>query len=126
MKIYIAHSSGFDFENEFYGPLKDSDFAKNHELIFPHAGEGVSNSKETIKAADVIIAEVSYPSTGEGIELGWADVFGKRIVCCHKKGVTISSALDFIKSEKIEYADSSDLIAQLNSVMNHDPLIIRN
>ena len=76
MKIYISHSTGFDYQKELYEPIKNSELYNSHEIIFPHdKSSEVSNSKEVIKGCDMVIAEVSYPSTGMGIELGWADGF---------------------------------------------------
>jgi hypothetical protein len=116
MKIYVAHSIGFDFQKELYEPLQNSDFAQKHELILPHVGS-ISNSKDAIKNADLIIAEVSYPSTGEGIELGWADAFGKRMIFIHKAGSKISASLDYLKGQKLEYSDSASLVSVLNSAI---------
>ena len=116
MKIYVAHSRAFDFKNELYGPLKNSSFAKNHEFILPHEGAEL-NSKDVIKNADIILAEVSYPSLGEGMELGWADALNKRIVCIYKTGTKISASLNYLNVQKIEYSDENDLIAKLNSML---------
>src|ERR1700722_11228744 len=110
MKIYVAHSRAFDFEHELYEPLRNSPLAENHELIFPHAGAAFS-SKELIKDVDMILAEVSYPSTGEGIELGWADDLNKHIVCVYKKDANISGSLSYLRAEKIVYSDIPDLLA---------------
>lgn len=120
MKIYVAHSRAFDFENELYAPLRASSFAKDHEFIFPHAG-APSNSKDAIKDADLVLAEVSFSSTGEGIELGWADMMNKRIVCLYKNGMKISGSLNYLNIQKIEYSDTSDLIEKLAVVFtDHD------
>jgi hypothetical protein len=117
MKIYVAHSIVFDFKNELYTPLKNSDLIKKNEFVFPHDGE-ISSSKEAIQFSDLILAEVSYPSTGEGIELGWADSFKKRIICVYKSGSKISPSLDYLKCEKIEYSDLKDLITRLRAAIN--------
>ena len=116
MKIYIAHSTKFDFINKLYAPLKSSDIAKRHQFIFPHEDE-VGNSKEIIKNADLVLAEVSYPSTAEGVELGWADAFGKQIIAIYKAGHKPTSALNFINLQKREYSTTTDLIAFLDQVI---------
>ena len=36
MNIYISHSREFNFKNEWYNPLRKSDFNKEHNLILPH------------------------------------------------------------------------------------------
>jgi nucleoside 2-deoxyribosyltransferase len=110
MKIYLAHSTGFDFANELYQPIQSSELFQKHTWIFPHADHSFINSKEILKDVDLIIAEVSYPSTGMGIELGWANMLGKRIVCINKSDRTVSSALKAVSSENTEYQDANDLV----------------
>ncbi len=73
----------------------------------------VNNSMEVIKNSDLIIAEVSYPSTGMGIELGWANTFNKRVICVYKKDTKPSSSLKVVSNEFIEYTDSTDLVNKL-------------
>ena len=114
MNIYVSHSSNFDYEKELYSPIKDSDLYKNNTVILPHEVEETrKNSKEYIRNSDMIIAEVSYPSTGQGIELGWAESFGKRIICIHKKGNKLSNSLKAVSSQFIEYEDINEVIRQI-------------
>jgi hypothetical protein len=116
MKIYLSHSSNYDYEAELYVPLKSSKIVKSHEILFPHDKENADqNSKNLIETADLVIAEVSYPSTGQGIELGWADAAGKRILCFYKTGSKISSSLQFITKDLIEYSDSTDMLIKLEA-----------
>mgnify|MGYP002622954123 CR=1 FL=1 len=71
MKIYIAHSSKFNFIEKLYNPLKNSKIFEENEVIFPHDDESKSiNTKDIIKECNLVIAEVSEISTGLGIELG--------------------------------------------------------
>lgn len=70
-------------------------------------------TKELIKNADLIFAEVSYPSTGQGIELGWADMMGKNIIYFYKSGTKPSGALSNLTKNMIEYKDQEDLISKL-------------
>jgi len=114
MKIFVAHSSNFDFQNELYAPLRNSELNKKHEIILPQeGGQKESATKEIIQSCDVVVVEVSYPSTGSGIELGWADVFEKPIICIYKKGTKPSTALEKLKPTFISYKDSEDMIAKL-------------
>lgn len=105
MKIYVAHKSCYDFEYELYKPLRElSEF----EFVFPHEGE-IEDSKRKVTSADVVLAEVSYPSTGVGIELGWAEMSSKEIVCIYNKGSKSSSALQLVCSKIVEYESREDL-----------------
>jgi hypothetical protein len=102
-KIYVAHSTEFDFKKELYAPLSN---LVEYEFVFPHSSGMVpNNSKKKMKTYDLILAEVSLPSHGVGIELGWADAFGIPILCLYKKGVKISSALKVISNNFLEYHD---------------------
>lgn len=114
MKIYVCHSKNFDYQNELYKPLKEANLPV--EFIFPHE-EGLNpyNSKELFEkhGCDYVLAEVSYPATGQGIELGWADVFGIPILCFHKTGTTPAKSLNVLTNKIIEYGDSLDLVSKL-------------
>jgi hypothetical protein len=80
-KIYLTHASTFDYKTLLYQPLKASSLADNYQIIFPHETDSAARySKEIIKNSDLVLAEVSYPSTGQGIELGWAEIFRKPII----------------------------------------------
>ena len=118
MKIYFAHSNKLDFKNDYYAPIKESELLKNHELIFPHETEEWVNSKEIIKNCDLFVAEISYSGTGLGIELGWADSFGRPIICVYRKGAEMSGSLKLVCDNIIEYQDDKDLIDELDQILN--------
>lgn len=114
MKIYISHSKNFDFQKELYEPLKNSGL--KYEFIFPHENNlNAFNSKELFEKhlCDLVLAEVSFSSTGQGIELGWADIFQIPIACCYKSGSKISTSLRMVTKDFIEYDGSVDLINKL-------------
>lgn len=114
MNIYLAHSGHYDYTSELYTPLKSSWIAEKHQIFFPHDPKNNgTKSKDIIKASDLLIAEVSYPSTGEGIELGWADGYATPILCLYAAGSKISSSLQFITKNFIVYTDSTDMVRQL-------------
>jgi hypothetical protein len=117
MKIYIGHSKNFDFKTELYEPLKQSELASLHELIFPHETDQVINSKDIIKNCDLMIAEVSFPATGLGIELGWANCFERPIICIYKTGSKISGSLKVVSNTFIEYSNEAELVNKLKEVL---------
>jgi len=115
MKIYFAHSANSEFEKN-YGLLKKS-FNKRVSFIFPYDKRAKPiNSRQVIKNCDLIFAEVSRPSTGLGIELGWADSFKKKIICFHKKESKISRSLKIISKAIIGYKDAQDLVAKISNL----------
>lgn len=118
MKIYVVHSTSMNYIDELYNPLKESKLAFENEIIFPHDKNQNINSKEIISNSDLVIAEVSYPSVGMGIELGWAEDRNVKIVCINKINTKVSSALKFITNDFIEYKDTNDLIQKLEEYIN--------
>lgn len=119
MKIIVTHANSFDYEKEFYEPLKKAVEGTTHELIFPHAWHAQNKStKEFLKDADLVIGEVSYPSTGQGIEFGWADMLNVPILFLRKQGAKSSSALKYLKGEYIDYSDENDLITKTRAFLS--------
>lgn len=117
MKIYVSHQRKGDYKTELYEPLRSSNLA---EFIFPHENSDQPfNTKELFenKGCDLVLAEVSNSSTGQGIELGWASLLGIKIICAYKQGSEIAGSLKIISSDFIEYTDSKDLIEKLNKII---------
>ncbi|MCI8383483.1 MAG: hypothetical protein HFJ33_01155 [Clostridia bacterium] len=112
MKIYISHSSLYDYTNEIYKPIKNSNLFKSNTFFLPHEDK-IINTKDVISNCDLVIAEVSLPATGQGIELGWADYAKIPILCINKKGTEISSSLKFITNQFIEYQSVEDMIKKM-------------
>lgn len=118
MKIFVAHSSDFDFRNKLYIPLRGSSLNAEHEIFLPQENGKERVTKELIKSCGVMVADVSLPSTGEGIELGWADTFGIPIICMYEKGSKISSSLGFVAHTLLEYDNPADMLDKLTVALN--------
>lgn len=120
MRIYFSHSKKIDFE-KLYNAIRESDIYKKHEIIFPHEKSMDPSdfiTKDVIKDCDLVIAEVSFPATGQGIELGWADANNKKIVCVYKKGAEISSSLKIVSDNFVEYEGVDEFIDKINNIAN--------
>ena len=117
MKIFVAHSSNFDFKNELYKPLRGSALNIKHEILLPQEKGREIITKDIIKNLDVFIAETSYPSTGQGIELGWADIFNIPIICIFKEGTKISQSLRYVTDNLIVYKHTEDMIDKLDGAL---------
>ncbi len=119
MKIYISHSSKYDYTNKIYNPIKNSNLIQSNIFFLPHEDENkIRNTKEIISNYDLVIAEVSLPTTGQGIELGWADYAKTPILCIYEKGTQISSALKFITNQFIEYESTEDMVKKISDYIN--------
>lgn len=85
-KIYVAHSSGYDFVNDLYLPIKNSKLWDMYGFILPHDNRDYHpDSKKGIQNSKVFIAEISYPSTGAGIEIGWANTYNIPTLFIHNQ-----------------------------------------
>lgn len=113
MKIFVAHSSNYDFRNELYVPLRKSSLDDKHKIALPQEKGKEVITKDIIKNQDLVIAEVSHASTGQGIELGWANIYNVPIVCVYKKGSRPSNSLKFITDNFVEYNDPEDLVEKI-------------
>lgn len=110
MKVYVSHSSNFDYQNELYAPLAQ-EFGNTVEFYFPHdeANDG-KDSRNIIESCDLVLAEASYSSTGQGIELGWASSRNIPILCVYKSGVEVSSAVKIVTNSVTPYSSTLELI----------------
>ena len=122
MKIYISHSSEYDYINKIYNPIKSSNLIKSNIFFLPHEDK-IVNTKNIISKCDLVIAEVSLPSTGQGIELGWADYTKTPILCMYEKGTKISSSLKYITNEFIEYDSVEDMIKKIRDFIKNNNIL---
>jgi len=113
MKIFISHSTKFPFEEELYKPLRDSELAKKHELVFPHEAGIEIETKDIIRDCDLVVAEVSAPSFGQGIELGWANGAYVSIMCFYKSGTEVNKNLQYLTDSVFLYNSVEDMIAKI-------------
>ena len=120
MHIYISHSSSYDYERELYAPIKNAAFYHRHTFFLPHEPENSNTSaKDELNAADLLVAEVSLPSTGQGIELGLATAAAVPIVCFYKEGSKPSSSLRFVTDKILSYNHTDDMLTKLERLLIH-------
>lgn len=104
MNIYVSHSTSYNYKEELYLPLRNSLLNDIHKINLPHELSDLpTNTKVFLKTQDVVIAEVSYPSTGQGIELGWANMLEIKVLCIYKENTKHSRSLDTVTSNFSSY-----------------------
>jgi hypothetical protein len=114
MKIYVCHTTSFDYQQELYRPLKQSSLNKEHQIILPHfEGPEMFDSKSLLPSVNLVVAEVSFLSTSMGIEIGWANMLQKPIVFIYKESTKPSRSLKAVSENFIEYANSEDMVQKL-------------
>ena len=120
MKIYISHSRKYDYKSELYAPIRNSELNKSHEFILPHEeSDSPYPTKNLLRSGAVVmvIAEVSFPGTGQGIELGWADFLDIPVVCIYKEGAEVSGSLSIITKKFLMYTDAGNMISDLTGLL---------
>ncbi len=119
--IYVSHSSKFDYEKGIYRPIKESDLFRQFPFLFPHevSASEPYPTKALFDSGDcsLVIAEVSYPSTGQGIELAWGKSNGIRICCLFQSGNQPSSSLKCVSETFIEYQGEGAFIDAVREVL---------
>ena len=100
-----------------------------HELTSPWvlgSGEGkggdrvnvFSRDKTAVELSEAIVADVSAPSTGVGMEIMAARQHGKRIILAMQKGSVVSRMLlQMDRKEVLEFTDDRDLYAGLRRLL---------
>jgi 2'-deoxynucleoside 5'-phosphate N-hydrolase len=108
MNIYFACSitGGREFE-AVYQVIVAALEADGHEIPTSHLAssevvlmekivspaEVFTRDIEWIRAADVLVAEVSVPSHGVGYEIGYALGLGKPVLACHRQDRAVSKMI---------------------------------
>lgn len=114
--LYLGHAVRWNFQEHLYKPLRNSHFSEEFNLILPHEQSlEPSNTKSIIENCNVMLAEVSYPSTGLGIELGWAEVFDIPIIAFYQEGRSPTKTLKLVVHDVFEYDSMPDLIEKLST-----------
>lgn len=119
MNIYVAHSSSLPFKTELYQPIRECHLNDTHRVVLPHEdSDELFYSKEYFQTAcELVVAEVSEPSTGLGIELGWADLLDVPIVCIHREGTSPSGSIAAVSDTVREYSDADDVVRVLGEAI---------
>lgn len=110
LKIYYAVNLLMESENSLLNQIKDTIIPQFGELI-PWYGTGPADDvrdiyrydKAAVEKSDLIIAEVSYPSHGVGMEIMHAIHLGKPIIAIAQEGKKVSRMVLGIDYEKFEF-----------------------
>ncbi len=118
MKIYIAHSKKLNYVENLYRPIRNDKELQKYNIILPHEHSSFNpNGREFYSSLTAMIAEVTFPGTGMGIELGWAYDDSIPIYCIYQKGVKIASSLKQLNSKFIEYTSEQELLEIVKKII---------
>lgn len=97
-----------------------------HELISPwvisedpndglDAAGVFKRDANAVSGCDIIVANVSVPSHGVGMEIMLAHKLGKKVICVHRQGVKVSWMVKGLSGAVlIEFKDEGDLRKKLS------------
>ncbi|MDE6284679.1 MAG: hypothetical protein K2M17_02940, partial [Bacilli bacterium] len=94
-----------------------SEYMQKETVIFPHRGKYQQFTKDFYQDLDLFFAEVSFPATGLGIELGWAYDEKDKIYCFYRQGCKISRSLTAVTNHFIEYKDAADMLNKMEEIV---------
>lgn len=131
LKIYYSVNIISDIEDPILNQIKDNLLPQFGEII-PWFGTGPVDDvreiyrydKGALESSDVVIAEVSYPSHGVGMELMHAIHTGKPIIALAKEGQKVSRmvlGIDYEKFTFIWYRDLEELKPELTQAISKPP-----
>jgi len=101
--VYLIHSAHNDFLNELYSPIKNASSLVGYDFYLPHEEATWKNTKDIIKEADLVIAEVTVGGTGIGIELGWANAFNKPIIAMFREETECPRSVKAVTERVVPY-----------------------
>jgi len=111
-----------DYEALLYTPIVSSHLYGVYKFILPHHGnpDELFQTKGLFESGSckLVLAETSLPSTGQGIELGWAELLAIPIICFYKQGFTVSSSLKCISLHFIEYKNTDDMVGKITACLS--------
>lgn len=120
MKIYIAHSREYNYQAELYAPIRQDATLPQADIILPHEeGYDIQQDRDFYRQLDLIIAEVSYPAIGLGIELGWAKDDNVPVVCVYQPQAKVSGSLRAVTGSFCEYHNADELIKIIQDQIAH-------
>ncbi len=118
LNIYFGHSKKIDYQ-KIYDWIESCEELKKYNFMFPHKLDSNSrNGRDFYKNIDVFIAEISFPSTGLGIELGFSFDEKIPIYCFYKENSNYTNALLSVTNNFIEYTAREDFLKKLIKILN--------
>jgi hypothetical protein len=123
LSVPLVANRDMQTAKELAGVIK----ASGHELISPWViGKNPNNGldevgvfkrdTEAVKRSDILVAEVSVPSHGVGMELMLANLLRKKVICVYRRGTKLSWMVKGLpKTALIEYENVRTLGEKLSA-----------
>jgi hypothetical protein len=118
MKIFVSHSSNYDYNKQLYVPFLEVVENSNHNVFLPEIDrDNIIKTKDIIMKSDLFIVECSRPSIGLGIECGWAEAFNVPIVAIYEQSFKLSGSIKFITDKIYSYCNKNELKQLLKTII---------
>jgi len=121
MKIYLTNSLTYASEEYKSEMLKLRELLKQEYkvleylgLVNGNAGDVFRNDIECVRNCDMLLAEVSYPSTGQGFEIASALDLGKKVLAFAKQNAVVTRMILGINYPNFKFERYSSLEDVLN------------
>ncbi len=121
-KVFVAAPYTENMENDFLAKAEAVLKNLNFDPIIPHkyatdrpeiANEEIAFNFKLLDSADIVVAEVTKPSHGVGMEILYAHQKGKKIIFLKKNGSKLSHMALVHAHEIIEYNNHDELESKL-------------
>lgn len=110
MRIYVSHARNGDYAAALYAPLRSDAALAEHVFVLPHEDPAVHvDALAVIPSCELVFAEVSHPSTGQGIELGWAKAHDVRVVAVARTDAQVSASVSAVSRHVTRYESPAAL-----------------
>lgn len=96
------------------------DVYDSHRVMTLDKEKLILEQHHAIRESDFVVAEVTKPSHGVGMEIALARVLGKPVICFKKRGAHISNTIYSIANLVIEYKNVKDFIEKIKDLNFHD------
>ncbi len=127
-RVFLAAPFTFNFEAEFLDHIEEFLMGLGYSVIVPHdfANDDVSDEEirrqihtdlAQVENSDILIADVTKPSHGVGMEILHAHKLGKRVILIAQSGTRISSMARVHSHNTLEYNNSEELKQKLESCL---------
>ena len=117
---YTVHVPHIDTLNEINRGEED---LHNPDLDIEIRTKAYQANFEAIRKAKLMIAEVTRPSTGTGVEIQFAMQLKKKIICLANKDADVTSMIlgpaNLGMIEMIRYNDEEDALAKLRELLSN-------
>lgn len=110
MNIYVGHAKHLNYREELYPSLKKVGEKTGVTFVLPHdLSDEPFPSKDVLPTCDLMVADVSLPALGLGIEIGWANMMEIPILFIHQSDSEFSRSIQEVSTAILSYKDGDDL-----------------